>query len=310
MIKYIAKRLSQTILVLIGVTLVTFILINIIPGDPALLMLGQRVDADTLARIRHEWGLDRPYHIQYLDFLTKIMKLDFGKSYFSNQDVLKVILKAFGTTSKIALISFCISIIVGITIGIISAIHRGKWQDNCLMTLVIIFMSAPSFWVAIILQIVFGLWLGLLPITGIHSIRGYILPCAALGLRFAASIARFTRTSMLDVLNQDYIRTARAKGQNEFKVICYHALKNVLIPIITLTGVQLGGLFAGAMLIETVFSIPGIGKLTIESMLTRDLPLLQGCVVYVALIFVLINMVVDILYSVADPRIKITSKKR
>jgi peptide/nickel transport system permease protein len=310
LVKYILKRLIGAIIVLFGITLVTFILINVIPGDPALLILGQRADPETVARIHHEWGLDRPLYVQYGSFLLNVFRLDFGTSYFTRQNVLAVILKAFLVTSKVAGISFLISITVGIAIGIIAAIYHGKWQDTTLMAVVISFISAPSFWIAIILQIIFGLWLGWLPIMGINSALSYILPCTALGLRFAAGTARFTRTAMLDVLDQEYIKTARAKGQKEFFVIIVHALKNALIPVITLTGVQLGALLTGSILIETVFGIPGIGRLTVDSMLMRDLPMLQGCVLYIAAIFVFINFAVDILYSVIDPRIRLLPKGR
>lgn len=305
---YIFKRLLGVIVVLFGITFVTFVLINVVPGDPALLILGERADPETVARIHCEWGLDRPLYVQYLSFLANVLRLDFGISYFTKQSVLNTIVKAFLITSKVAGISFLISVLTGISIGVIAACNRGKWQDTAFMSGVICFISAPSFWVAIIFQIIFGLKLGWLPIMGINSALGYVLPCTALGLRFAASTARFTRTAMLDVLNKEYIKTARAKGQREFFVIFHHALKNTLIQVITLIGVQLGGLLTGSILVETVFGLPGIGKLTVDSMLKRDLPMLQGCVLYIAFVFVLLNFLVDILYSVIDPRIRIAPK--
>lgn len=302
--KYILNRIFNTTIVILGVSLVTFILINVVPGDPISLMLGQKLGPESIQRIKHEFGTDRPLYIQYIDFLLKLLRLDFGYSYFTGQKVSDVISSSFLTTIKLTLLSFTISVIIGITIGIMAAVNRGKLVDSALMSIVIVFMSAPSFWIALILQIIFGLKLNLLPISGIHGYKSYILPCISIGLRYAAVSARFTRTAMLDVIGKPYITTARAKGQTEFIVIVYHTLKNALIPIITLLGMQLGGLLTGSMLIETVFSIPGIGKLTIDSMMSRDLPVLQGCMLYIAFIFAITNLIVDILYSIADPRIR------
>lgn len=304
MLRYTAKRLLQTVIVLIGITLVTFILLNIVPGDPVNLMLGKISDPETIARIRHEMGLDRPWHQQYIDFLVGVIKGDLGTSYFLKESVVDIINRSFIITLKLAGFSFVFAIALGLVCGIVSAVHRGKALDSGLMTLALLGISAPAFWVAIILQIVFGLKLDLLPISGIDSGLCYILPAIAIGSRYAASIARITRTSMLDVIRQDYIRTARAKGLSERLVIYKHALKNAMIPIVTMAGLQLSYLLTGSILVETVFSIPGIGKLIVDSMLTRDLPLIQGTVMYVATLFVLINLIVDLSYAFLDPKIR------
>jgi peptide/nickel transport system permease protein len=298
------KTNIRTILVLIGVTLVTFILLNVVPGDPVQLMLEKRADDVTIERVRHELGLDRPLPVQYISFLEGAVKLDFGKSYFSKEPVTAALARSFKVTIQLAFLSYILAVVLGISCGVLAAVFRGKKLDSILMTLSIAGISAPSFWIAILLQIVFGLKLDLLPISGFDSPACFILPSIALGTRYAASIARITRTSMLDVIQQDYIRTARAKGVKESIVILKHALKNAMIPIITLSGSQLGYMLTGSMLIEQVFSISGIGKLAVDSMQTRDLPMLQGTVVYIAAIFVLTNLLVDISYAFIDPRIR------
>ena len=304
MLSYILKRLAQTILVLFGITLITFILLKVVPGDPVAMMLDKRADEATIEKVRHEMGLDVPLPEQYVNFIKGAVRLDFGKSYFTKEVVADAIIRSFKVTVKLAAMSFLFACIIGLTCGMIAAVYRGKWIDSLLMTLSIAGVSAPSFWIAIILQIIIGLKLDLLPISGFDGPLNYILPSIALGTRYAGSIARITRTSMLDVIKQDYIRTARSKGVKEVLVIMKHALKNAMIPIVTLVGTELGYMLTGSMLIEKVFSIPGIGKLAVDAMNNRDLPLLQGTVVYIALVFVVVNLVVDISYAFIDPRIR------
>lgn len=302
--QYILKRLGQTFLVLIGITLITFLLLNVVPGNPVAMMLDKRADEATIEKVRHEMGLDVPLHEQYIDFVKGAVKLDFGTSYFTKEVVTDAIVRCFKVTVKLAAMSFLFAVVLGITCGMIAAVYRGRWIDSTLMTLSVVGVSAPSFWIAIILQIVIGLKLDLLPISGFDGPLNYILPSIALGTRYAGSIARITRTSMLDVIKQDYIRTARSKGVKESVVIMKHALKNAMIPIVTLVGTELGNMLTGSMLIEKVFSIPGIGKLAVDAMSNRDLPLLQGTVVYIALVFVIVNLVVDLSYALIDPRIR------
>ncbi|MBR9937912.1 ABC transporter permease [Oscillospiraceae bacterium Marseille-Q3528] len=304
MFQYTLKRLGQTFLVLIGITLITFLLLNVVPGDPVAMMLDKRADEATIEKVRHEMGLDVPLHEQYIDFVKGAVKLDFGTSYFTKEVVTDAIVRCFKVTVKLAAMSFLFAVVLGITCGMIAAVYRGRWIDSALMTLSVVGVSAPSFWIAIILQIVIGLKLDLLPISGFDGPLNYILPSIALGTRYAGSIARITRTSMLDVIKQDYIRTARSKGVKESVVIMKHALKNAMIPIVTLVGTELGNMLTGSMLIEKVFSIPGIGKLAVDAMSNRDLPLLQGTVVYIALVFVIVNLVVDLSYALIDPRIR------
>jgi peptide/nickel transport system permease protein len=304
MAAYIFKRLLQTFVVLWGVSLVTFILMNVVPGDPVLLMLEKRATPETVARIRHEMGLDKPKAAQYFDFVTKAMRLDLGRSYFTKEPVMTALTRRFGVTLRLASSAYAIALLLGISVGVTAALQRGRAFDTVVMGGAVLGISAPVFWVAIILQMIFGLRLGLFPISGIRSPGSFVLPATALGIRYMASISRLTRTSMLEVISQDYIRTARSKGLAEKVVILKHALKNALIPIITLAGTELGDLLAGSMLTEWVFAIPGIGKLMVDSILMRDLPMLQGTVLYVAVIFVISNLIVDVSYAFIDPRIR------
>ena len=304
MLSYAAKRLVQTILVLVGISLITFVLLQVVPGDPVALMLEKRADPETIAKVRHELGLDLPYYVQYLNFIKGAVHLDFGTSYFTKEVVTDALMRCFKVTVKLACMSFVFAAIIGIPCGIFAAVKRGKGIDTVVMVLAIIGVSAPAFWVAIILQIIFGLKLNILPISGFDSVAAYILPSVALGARYAGNMARITRTSMLEVLGQDYIRTAKAKGVKRWAVILKHALKNAMIPIVTLVGTDFGYMLTGSMLIEKVFSIPGIGKLAVDAMSNRDLPLLEGTVMYIAFVFVVVNLLVDVSYAFLDPRIR------
>lgn len=304
MLSYTAKRLVQTVFVLFGISLITFILLQVVPGDPVALMLEKRADPETIAKVRHELGLDLPIYVQYLNFIKGALHLDFGTSYFTKEVVSAALFRCFKVTVKLACMSFIFAALIGIPSGIFSAVKRGRGIDTFVMVLSVIGVSAPAFWVAIILQIIFGLKLAVLPISGFDSAAAYILPGIALGARYAGSMARITRTSMLEVMGQDYIRTARAKGVRRWGVIMKHALKNALIPIVTLVGTDFGYMLTGSMLIEKVFSIPGIGKLAVDAMSNRDLPLLEGTVMYIAFVFVIVNLIVDLSYAFLDPRIR------
>ena len=304
MLSYTGKRLLQTIFVLLGISLITFVLLQVVPGDPVALMLEKRADPETIAKVRKELGLDLPYYVQYLNFIKGAIHLDFGTSYFTKEVVTDALFRCFKVTVKLACMSFIFASVIGIPCGIFAAVKRGKGNDTVVMVLSIVGVSAPAFWVAIILQILFGLKLNVLPISGFDTPASYILPSLALGARYAGNIARITRTSMLEVLGQDYIRTAKAKGAMRWAVILKHALKNAMIPIVTLVGTDFGYMLTGSMLIEKVFSIPGIGKLAVDAMSNRDLPLLEGTVMYIAFVFVVVNLIVDVSYAFLDPRIR------
>ena len=304
MLSYTGKRLLQTIFLLLGISLITFVLLQVVPGDPVALMLEKRADPETIAKVRKELGLDLPYYVQYLNFIKGAIHLDFGTSYFTKEVVTDALIRCFKVTVKLACMSFIFASVIGIPCGIFAAVKRGKGIDTVVMVLSIVGVSAPAFWVAIILQILFGLKLNVLPISGFDTPASYILPSLALGARYAGNIARITRTSMLEVLGQDYIRTAKAKGAMRWAVILKHALKNAMIPIVTLVGTDFGYMLTGSMLIEKVFSIPGIGKLAVDAMSNRDLPLLEGTVMYIAFVFVVVNLIVDVSYAFLDPRIR------
>ena len=304
MLSYTGKRLLQTIFVLLGISLITFVLLQVVPGDPVALMLEKRADPETIAKVRKELGLDLPYYVQYLNFIKGAIHLDFGTSYFTKEVVTDALIRCFKVTVKLACMSFIFASVIGIPCGIFAAVKRGKGIATVVMVLSIVGVSAPAFWVAIILQILFGLKLNVLPISGFDTPASYILPSLALGARYAGNIARITRTSMLEVLGQDYIRTAKAKGAMRWAVILKHALKNAMIPIVTLVGTDFGYMLTGSMLIEKVFSIPGIGKLAVDAMSNRDLPLLEGTVMYIAFVFVVVNLIVDVSYAFLDPRIR------
>jgi peptide/nickel transport system permease protein len=305
MVKYILIRLSQAALVLLLATIVTFGLIIAAPGDPVLLMLQKRADQATIDRVRHELGLDKPMPVQYADFLYKAIRFDFGRSYSSKIPVKELVMQAFPVTLKLGLFSLLFAACFGITIGTISAVFRGKIIDKIIMLLAIFQISMPVFWFAMLLQILFGLNLRLLPISGMSHPLWMVLPVTVLGLRWGAMSARLIRTNMLDALSQDYVRTARAKGVSDFLVVMKHVFKNAAIPILTLLGGMLRSLLSGAFVVERVFGIQGLGKLAIDAVMSRDLNIIQATVMYSALLFVGINLIVDLSYGLLDPRIRI-----
>ena len=305
MIKYTIKRLLQTIIVLFGVSLITFIMLNVAPGDPVGVMLAKRADQETIDRVRHEMGLDKPYTEQYLDFIKGAVVGDFGDSYFQHKPVSEILAGAFSITASLGLWVILFSIVLGMIFGISAAVLRGRWGDKLIIFISTLGMAMPSFWIAIILQLIFGLYLKVLPISGLYSMSSYILPTIALGLIYAASIARLCRTNMLDALNQDYVRTARAKGVSEFKIVMQHGLKNAAIPIITYIGILIKSILGGSVLVETVFAIPGLGKTMVDAITQRDIRLIQGCTIYIAVVFVVANLIIDLVYGLLDPRIRV-----
>lgn len=306
MLPFILRRLWAGVPVLFGVSLITFILMHIVPGDPVAAMFEKRADPETIARIRHEMGLDRPLPIQYADFLFKAVQGDLGQSFRTKQPVTEMIRGALPATMKLTGVAALVSLVLGIPAGVISALKRNTWIDYMSAVTTLSFISAPIFWVAIIAQILFGLKWDLLPISGFETWQHMILPATVLGARYAASLARYTRASMLEVLGQDYVRTARAKGLRDRNVVGKHALKNALVPVLTVVGLEVGGLLTGSILTESVFGIPGLGLLTIQGINFRDFPVIQGNVLFTATIFVVVNILVDIAYSFVDPRIRMS----
>lgn len=302
---YLIKRILQALGVILCISAITFFVLNIVPGDPVRIMMGEMADENVVEQVRHSMGLDRPVGVQYLTWIGNMLHGDFGTSYAQRRPVIVLLSSAVEVTATLATFAYLIALAVGLVFGVVAAVNHGKAVDRILMSLAILGISAPAFWVAIILQIIFALNLKWFPLSGTKSANAFVLPVLALSFRYAASIARVTRTSMLDVLNQDYIRTAEAKGLKRWSVILGHGFRNALIPIITIAGTQLGDIFTGSILIESIFSLPGIGKLLLDAINARDLPLIEGGVMYVATICVIIYLVVDILYAIADPRIRL-----
>lgn len=302
---YLIKRILQALGVILCISAITFFVLNIVPGDPVRIMMGEMADENVVEQVRHSMGLDRSVGVQYLTWIGNMLHGDFGTSYAQRRPVIVLLSSAVEVTATLATFAYLIALAVGLIFGVVAAVNHGKAADRILMSLAILGISAPAFWVAIILQIIFALNLKWFPLSGTKSANAFVLPVLALSFRYAASIARVTRTSMLDVLNQDYIRTAEAKGLKRWSVILGHGFRNALIPIITIAGTQLGDVFTGSILIESIFSLPGIGKLLLDAINARDLPLIEGGVMYVATICVIIYLVVDILYAIADPRIRL-----
>lgn len=306
MAKYFVKRLGQAFIVLIGVTLVTFLLLNVIPGDPVAVMLDKSASPQTVENLRREWGLDRPLPVQYLSFVLNAFSGNLGNSYFEKTSVITMLASGLTATLKVGTISFLFSGFIGIICGTLAAVFRGKPADKVFMIVAMLGISLPVFWIAIVFQIIFGLKLHWLPISGLKSPSGYILPMIALGSTYAGSMARLVRTSVLDAISQDYVKTARAKGVHEVMIILRHVMRNAAIPIVTLSGTQMKSILTGSMIIETIFSISGIGKIAINAIMVRDIPVIQGTVLYTAALFVLINLIIDLLYGVIDPRIRVS----
>lgn len=302
---FLVKRILLAIGVIFAISAITFFVLNIVPGDPVRVMVGDMADEATIQRIREQMGLNKPVLEQYVTWLGNIFQGDFGTSYAQRKSVTLLMGNAFATTAKVAGMAYLFALVMGLFIGVVSAVNHGRLLDRVLMALSVFGISAPIFWVAVILQIVFALNLKWFPLAGIKTWQAFVLPTIALGVRYAASIARVTRTSMLDVLSQDFMRTAEAKGVRKWAVIIKHGLRNALIPIITIAGTQLGAILTGSILIESIFAMPGMGKLLLDAINARDLPLIQGGVMYIALVCVVVYLVVDILYAVVDPRIRL-----
>lgn len=308
MVTFITRRLLYSILILFGVITVTFSLMYVIPGDPARLMLGQRADVASIEAVRKQLGLDDPLYVQYVRFIGKALQGDLGRSYSSNRDVLKTIMETFPATALLAFSALFVSSIIGILIGVISAVKPYTWKDNLSMLVALFGISFPPFALGLIMALVFGAWLKWFPISGYinNGIQYLFLPMFTLALRPMSIIARLTRSSMLDTLSMDFVRTAKAKGVNNWKVIIKHALRNALNPVVTTISAWLAALLGGAFFIEYIFNWPGIGLLAINSILSLDFPMIQGTVLFTAVIFIIVNIIVDIIYAFLDPKVKLS----
>ena len=304
MLAYSIKRILQIIPVLIVISLLVFLMMPMIPGDPVKNMLGMEASKEAIEAERERLGLNDPLPVQYFNFMKGVAAGDLGKSIFTKKSVTGEIMDRFPQTAKLALGGTLFAAIAGVIMGIICAVKRGTFTDSSLVVLSLTAVSTPSFFLALLMMLFFSLYLGWLPSMGLRTPLHYVLPVVTLGMQSVGLIARTTRSAMLDVLNQDYIRTSKARGIPNSIIIYSHALKNAMIPVITVVGLRFGGLLAGSTLVETVFSISGIGRYLVEGVLKRDFPAVQGTVLVLAAVFVIVNTVVDLLYAAVDPRIK------
>ena len=309
MYQYILRRLLLTIPVVLGVSIIVFLIIRMLPGDPARALAGVQATPEFIEQTRERYGLDQPLHVQYARFMSGLFRGDLGTSTFSRRPVVTEIAERLPRTLVLAVTALAIATVVGVVAGIVSATKRNSIFDNASMFIALVGVAAPVFWMALMLQLLFSVQLGWLPATGMGSPAHLVLPAFTLGTSSAALMARITRSSMLDVLKQDFVTTARAKGLREQIVVNKHALKNAMIPVVTVLGLQFGILLGGAVLTETVFAWPGVGRLLVDAILRRDYPVVQGTVMLLSLLFVLINLAVDVIYAVLDPRIRYKGKE-
>ena len=306
MLIYLARRILAVVPVLFGVTLAVFSMLFLVPGDPVKMMLAEFVTSpDQIAQMRAQLHLDEPLPQQYGRFVANALRGDLGTSIRSRRLVATEIAENVGNTAQLALASMAVAVAIGVPLGLLAALFRNTWLDVGSMVVALLGVSMPSFWLGLLLIFVFSLHLAWFPATGGGDLLHLVLPSLTLGTIASAIIARLTRSSMLEVLGQDYVRTARAKGLAWWGVVVRHALKNALIPIITIFGLQFGNLLAGAVIVETVFSRPGLGRLIVGGILAKDFPLVQGTVLFVAASYVMINVLVDVAYAFVDPRIRV-----
>jgi peptide/nickel transport system permease protein len=304
LLRYSLRRLIQLIPVLFGVSLITFSVLHLIPGDPAMIIGGIDARPEELESIRREFGLNDPLPVQYANYVARATRGDLGLSIRTRDPVAPTLATRLQFTLQLTAIATIISAIIGISLGIVAAMHQNSWLDTSMTVVALAGVSVPGFWLGLMLMQVFAGQLGWLPATGSGTIQHLIMPAAVLGVSGAAFKTRLTRSSMLEVIRQDYVRTLRANGVPESLVIYKHALRNALNPVITVIGLQFGALLAGSVLVETVFALPGVGRLMVSSIFTRDYPMIQGGILLIAVAYLLVNLTVDLAYAVVNPRIR------
>lgn len=302
--RYFIRRTLQTIPLMLIISIFVFLFIHLIPGDPARTMAGLDAEESEVIAIREAYGLDDPIVVQYVNYMKKLFQGDMGRSLKSGTPTTELIFTRMQMTLKLVFAGLIWAPVLGIFIGVVSAIKRGKFLDHACMLVAITGLSAPGFWIGLMGIQIFSVQLGWLPSGGLDSWKGYILPSFTMGCSIMAVLARFSRSSMMETLREDYVRTARAKGQKESLVMFSHAFRNSLIQVVTILGLQIGGLLSGSVLTETVFSIPGMGRLLVDSIAFRDYPVIQGLLMLFALQYVFINLIVDLLYGVINPKIR------
>lgn len=305
MLRYLVRRLLLTIPVLLGVATLVFSLIHLVPGDPAQAMLGDGASPQDIADLRVSLGLDRPLLDQYATFLRQAVTGDLGKSFRTGQPVTTMIIERLPATAELAIAAMIVAIVIAIPLGVIAAVWRGTVVDYGAMTFALAGVSIPNFWLGPLLAIVFAVELGWLPVSGRGTLAHLVLPAVSLGLALAAILARMTRASLLDELRELYVRAARARGVSRAFAITGHALRNSMVPLLTIIALQFGAVLTGAVITETIFAWPGIGRLLIQSIGFRDYPMVQGCILLIAATYVTVNLVTDLMYGVLDPRIRL-----
>jgi peptide/nickel transport system permease protein len=305
MVKYIVKRILLIIPVLIGLTLFIYLVLALAPGDPASLILGLDATPEQLQAKRVELGLDQNVFIRYVDYMSHVVRGDLGVSWLSGNSVFLDFQQRAPNTFALACVTLVITTVFGISFGIIAAVQQNRPLDNATLVFALVFSSIPAFWFAMMMQIIFALRLGWFPSMGADSLRNFILPALTLSIVNMAGQIRMTRSSMLDVVGQDYVRTARAKGAREWQVIMGHVVRNGMLPVVTNLGISFASNFGGAIVTETVFSIPGIGSFMINAAKVRDVPIVMGVIIFVAIFVAVVNLIVDLVYAIIDPRVKI-----
>jgi peptide/nickel transport system permease protein len=304
MFNYTLRRILIAVPSMFGVLIVVFLMVRLAPGDPALYLAGEFADQATIERIRVRFGLDRPMYEQFGIYLVRLSQFDLGRSTRTNRLVTQDLRQFFPNTVELALAAIVVALLIGVPAGVLAAVRQNTWADALVMLGALIGVSMPVFWFGLLAILYFSVQLGWFPVAGRGTLMHLVLPAVTLGVSSMAIIARMTRSSMLEVLSQDYVRTARAKGLQTRMIVGKHALRNALIPVVTVVGLEFGTLMAGAVLTETVFTWPGIGRLLVTSILARDYPVVQGAVLLIAVTFIVINIVVDLLYALVDPRIR------
>ncbi len=306
MMHFLASRLFSAFVVVLGVSCLVFLLIHLVPGDPVEVMLGESSQPADREALRQALGLNLPLHLQLWNYLNGLLHLDLGTSLHSRQPIAEILLRRIPATLELAAAGLAVALLIAFPLGILAALRKDTAWDGGAMFFAMLGISVPNFWMGPLLILVFSLWLGWLPVSGREGFSSLILPALTLGTAMAAILSRMVRMTLLEVLGEDYIRTARAKGLPWGQVVLHHALRNAMLPIITLLGLQLGALLAGAVITEIVFSWPGVGQLVIESIQRRDYPVVQACVLLISLTYVLVNTLTDFCYAWLDPRIRLT----
>ncbi len=302
--RYIIKRLIMLIPVLLGVAFIIFAIMNVAEGDPVYQVAGPDATEEQLEALREEMGLNGSLIQRYFRYIGNLLRGDLGTSYISKMDVMKLYFQRLPNTLRLASIAMVVAVIISVPLGIVAAVNQNSWKDTIAMVLALLGLSMPNFWLGLLLIILFSLKLGWFPSGGAEGLASVVLPAVTVGVGLAALLTRTTRSSMLDVLRQDYLRTARAKGVSENKVVMHHALRNALIPIITIFGVQFSNVLGGSVLAETVFAWPGVGRLVVDAIDQRDIPTVTGALVMTTMLVTVVNLLVDIVYAYVDPRIK------